>query len=447
MSSHSKVVWTQGLFLQPHHFQQQTRYLEHLADARVRAAEPHAWGFSELVLDESQFALGQLAVLRASGVLPDGTPFSLPQFEAAPAAFDVPADLKGEVVYLAAPVARSGVNEVDFGDGGAGADEMCRYRASTLELRDQTHASDDPEPVQTGALSLRLLRARDLTDGFAALGIARVMDRRSDNQLLLDRSYIAPQVRIDASGQLSSTAALLHGLIQQRARSMATSMGQVMQGTSEVGNFIMLQSLNRAEPLFRQLAGAPSAHPRELYLLCLQLAGDLATFGSETRHPPEYPVYRHDDLQKVFMPVVEDLRRLLSTEIERNAQQIELVERNHGVRTAVVTDMELLRNAGFVLAVNAQMAGEQLRQRFPAQSKLGPVERIRDLVNLQLPGVGMRSLPVAPRQLPFHAGYHYFELERSGELWKQIQTGGSLVLHVAGDFPGLDIELWAIRQS
>ena len=444
MSSHSKVVWTQGLFLQPHHFQQQTRHFEHLADMRVRAAEPHAWGFTELVLDESCFALGQLAVLRASGVLPDGTPFSLPQFEAAPAAFDVPADLKGEVIYLAAPVARTGVNEVDFGD--SAADELFRYRAATVEVRDQTHASDDPEPVQTGALALRLIRARDLSDGFAALGVARVMDRRNDNQLLLDRSYIAPQVRIEASGQLSSTASLLHGLIQQRARTLASAMGQVMQGTSEIGDFMMLQSLNRAEPLFRQLAGAPSAHPRELYLACLQLAGDLATFSAESRHPPEYPIYRHDDLQRVFMPVVEDLRKLLSTVIERNALQIDLIERNHGVRTAVVSDMELLRNAGFVLAVTAQMAGEQLRQRFPAQSKLGPVERIRDLVNLQLPGVGMRSLPVAPRQLPFHAGYHYFELERNGELWKQIQTGGSLVLHVAGDFPGLDIELWAIRQ-
>ena len=444
MSSNSKVVWTQGLFLQPHHFQQQSRFFEYLTDMRVRAAEPHAWGFTELVLDESQFALGQLSVLRASGVLPDGTPFALPQGEAVPPAFDVPADLKGEVVYLAAPVARTGVNEVDFGD--AAADDMFRYRAATLELRDQTNAGDDPEPVQTGALALRLLRGRDLTDGFAALGVARVMDRRSDNQLLLDRSYIAPQVRIEASGQLSSTASLLHGLIQQRARTLAGAMGQVMQGTSEIGDFMMLQSLNRAEPLFRQLAGAPSAHPRELYLACLQLAGDLATFSAESRHPPEYPVYRHDDLQRVFMPVVEDLRRLLSTVIERNAVQIDLIERNHGVRTAVVGDMELLRTAGFVLAVTAQMSGEQLRQRFPAQSKLGPVERIRDLVNLQLPGVTMRSLPVAPRQLPFHAGYHYFELERSGELWKQIERGGSLVLHVAGDFPGLDIELWAIRQ-
>jgi type VI secretion system protein ImpJ len=106
----------------------------------------------------------------------------------------------------------------------------------------------------------------------------------------------------------------------------------------------------------------------------------------------------------------------------------------------------LLRNAGFVLGVRAQLPAEQLRQRFPAQSKLGPVDRIKDLVNLQLPGVVLRSLPVAPRQLPFHAGSHYFELERQGDLWKQIERSGSLVLHVAGDFPGLELELWAIRQ-
>ena len=58
----------------------------------------------------------------------------------------------------------------------------------------------------------------------------------------------------------------------------------------------------------------------------------------------------------------------------------------------------------------------------------------------------LRALPVAPRQLPFHAGFHYFELDRGGELWKQLERSGSLALHVAGDFPGLELELWAIRQ-
>jgi len=121
-------------------------------------------------------------------------------------------------------------------------------------------------------------------------------------------------------------------------------------------------------------------------------------------------------------------------------------DRSHGVRTAVFPDAELARTASFVLAVNAQMPAEQLRSRFPAQSKLGPSDKLRDLVNLQLPGVVLRSLPTAPRQLPFHAGFHYFELDRGGELWKQLEKSGSLALHVAGDFPALELELWAIRQ-
>jgi type VI secretion system protein ImpJ len=432
------------MFLLPHHFQQETRYLEHLVDMRARAVAPHGWGFIELVLDEALLSVGRLGLVRASGVLPDGTPFRIPQTDAAPVPLDVPADLQGETVYLCAPIAREGVNEVAFNGHDAG--ELHRYHAVDEELRDLTSATDEPEPVQTGALCLRLLPARELNDGYAALGIARVVERRSDHQLVLDRAYVAPQTRIDASGQLSAMASLLHGLVQQRAQLLASRMGQLGHGVSELADFLMLQALNRAEPLFRQHALAPHAHPETLHRDCLQLAGDLATFVSESRHVAEYPLYRHDDMRASFAPLLDDLRRMLSVVLERNALQIELVDRTHGVRTAVVPDAELLRSASFVLAVNAQLPADQVRQRFPTQSKLGPVDRIRDLVNLQLPGIALRPLPVAPRQLPFHAGFHYFELDRGGELWKQLERNGSLALHVAGDFPGLELELWAIRQ-
>ena len=83
--------------------------------------------------------------------------------------------------------------------------------------------------------------------------------------------------------------------------------------------------------------------------------------------------------------------------------------------------------------------------RFPATIKIGSVEKIRELVNLQLPGVTLRPLAVAPRQIPYHAGFAYFELERSGEHWNVLQTSGGIALHVGGEFPGLQIEFWAIR--
>lgn len=57
----------------------------------------------------------------------------------------------------------------------------------------------------------------------------------------------------------------------------------------------------------------------------------------------------------------------------------------------------------------------------------------------------MRQLPVAPRQIPYHAGHTYFEIDKGGEMWKQLERSGGLAFHFAGEFPGLSMEFWAIR--
>jgi hypothetical protein len=58
------------------------------------------------------------------------------------------------------------------------------------------------------------------------------------------------------------------------------------------------------------------------------------------------------------------------------------------------------------------------------------------LVNLHLPGVTLTPLPVAPRQIPFHSGASYFELEtRHSDLWRQLEQSGGMAMHIAGDFP------------
>ena len=95
------------------------------------------------------------------------------------------------------------------------------------------------------------------------------------------------------------------------------------------------------------------------------------------------------------------------------------------------------RRRSFILAARADLPAEELRRRFPAQLKIGPVEKIRDLVNSALPGVPVNAVPVAPRQIPFHAGFAYFELDQSHELWARSTTSGGIAMHVAGEFPGL----------
>ena len=87
-----------------------------------------------------------------------------------------------------------------------------------------------------------------------------------------------------------------------------------------------------------------------------------------------------------------------------------------------------------------------MRQQVPSQFKVGPAEKIKELVNLALYGIPLRPLPVAPRQIPFHAGFNYFQLEAKGPLWDELTSSGGIAIHVPGDFPGLQLEFWAIRH-
>ena len=88
---------------------------------------------------------------------------------------------------------------------------------------------------------------------------------------------------------------------------------------------------------------------------------------------------------------------------------------------------------------------DAIRRLFPTQTTIGPVEKIRDLVNSALAGIRTRPLQVAPRQLPYTPNATYFELERNSPFWKELTQSGGMALHVAGDFPQLEMELWAIK--
>jgi type VI secretion system protein ImpJ len=142
---------------------------------------------------------------------------------------------------------------------------------------------------------------------------------------------------------------------------------------------------------------------------------------------------------------VADLRRALSTAIVETAVQIRLEERRHGLRIGAIVDRTILRATSFVVSVQADMPTETLRRLFPDQVKIAAVEHIREHVMSQLPGIAVRALPVAPRQLPFYAGASYFELDRNSPHWKQMQSSGGFAIHVSGEYPNLRMELWAIR--
>src|SRR5580704_1625706 len=113
MSWHSKVFWSEGLFLRPHHLQQNDRYFEHLLERRIGHVTPYPWGFSLLEIDRDLAQQTNFSLRRAAGVMPDGTPFAFPADGPSSGPSDVPGSAAGQSAWLSLPVGAPSTRGVD----------------------------------------------------------------------------------------------------------------------------------------------------------------------------------------------------------------------------------------------------------------------------------------------------------------------------------------------
>src|SRR5216110_1592343 len=66
------VLWTRGVLLAPQHLQTQDRFLEDCMQFRLSALTYCRWGFQRLEIDEEALATGEVRLLSAAGIFPDG---------------------------------------------------------------------------------------------------------------------------------------------------------------------------------------------------------------------------------------------------------------------------------------------------------------------------------------------------------------------------------------
>lgn len=444
MSHRSKVVWSEGLFLRPQHFQQQDRYVERYFQLRSAALRAHGWGYSELRLDRDLLKLGKVAISSARGVFPDGTPFSMPDDDDLPAPVDIDENVRDRIIYLCLPVQQPEAQDIDL----AGSEDLlARYDCRELEVRDVTSSSAGTAPMQVGSLKTKLLLGSDDQSEYVRIPTAHVVEAKVDKQVVLQQTFVPTVSNTNASAVLDGFVNEFLGLLHQRGEALAGRVAATGRGgAAEIADFLMLQLVNRIQPLIKHMASQDPLHPEDFYRACAMAAGEIATFTHPSKRAPDLPPYRHDDLRASFDPVIGAIREELSAVLEQTATPIPLQPKKYGISVATIADRNLVRDANFILAVNADLPAEAVRAQFPAHVKIGSVEKIRELVNLSLPGIQLTALPVAPRQIPYHSGFSYFQLDKRNQLWGQLAESGGIAVHVAGEFPGLQMELWAIKE-
>ncbi|KGS14013.1 hypothetical protein ALP73_200103 [Pseudomonas coronafaciens pv. garcae] len=443
MNSH-KVIWQEGMLLRPQHFQHNDRYYDHQLRVRTRLAGPYNWGFTAVEIDPQFLGSGQIVLAHASGILPDGSVFDIRDHDT-PLVLDIPANTSNMAVYIALPIVAGNCVEAR---GHEQPDAVTRFTAYSASISDSNAGEDSLTPVFCARPEFRLLLGEPRGESaYAMLKLCHILICGPDRSLTLDAAFSPTSLCASGSRYLMSCLKEVSALLLHRGDVIAERIGSTGQASgAELGDFMMLQIVNRNALILRHFLNIGHIHPEELYRLLLTLLGELSTFGDDSRRPRLESSYQHSDQGATFRSVMLAIRQMLSMVLEQHAQELELQPRQYGVLVSPRVDSELLGAASFVLAARAHCDAEELRLRLPSHLKIGSVESIRELVGLHLPGIRLRPLPVAPRQIPFHAAKTYFVLDLDARERETIDKSGGFAFHVSGEFPGLELQFWAIRN-
>jgi type VI secretion system protein ImpJ len=403
-----------------------------------------AWGFLTLDLDLQYLNLGKVVVNQASGVLPDGSLFEL-SGAMEPLVLQVPANAGRQAVYLALPLATENQVEVRRKEQ---SDVLARYVACETEIGDSNAGADSRCQINCARPDLRLMLGEGPSDAFyVKLQVAQVQDSTREDGVSLDADFVPTFIYLQGTGYVSSCIKEVISLLATRGDAIAARIqGSGASTGAQVGDFLMLQLINRAELILRHYLVQAQVRPERLYRELLSILGELSTFANDNKRAQLAVHYRHGDQGASFRGLMEGLRTVLSSVLEQHAIELVLQQRQYGVLVCPVSDLKLLGTATFILAATAQCDSEELRHRLPAHLKIGPVERIRELVNLHLAGIKVQPLPVAPRQIPYHAAKTYFMLELSPRDIAQLEQSGGFAFHASGEFAELELNFWAIRN-
>jgi type VI secretion system protein ImpJ len=446
MSRARNVVWSEGLFLTPHLFQQADRYRDNLLQFRINALSPFFWGLTGLEIDRDSLTTGSFGIFRCNGVMPDGSAVQIPGEDNIPDVRVVKPYFAPSAesldVFLALPATRPDTVNVHL-ENGAPA-RATRFRMEVMQVKDDTVEGNEIE-IPIACKNFQILFGGESLDGKIYIKIAE-LGRTATGEILLKDSYIPPAISLPASGTM---LAILHRILEMlSAKSAALSQQRrhiAEFGASDIANFWLLHTVNSFVPVLSHFYLSPDRHPELLYLALAQLVGELSTFSLQT-DARDLPRYDHENLFKTFDELEQKIRFLLETIIPSKYVIIPLNKTPQLWYVGQITDERLLANAKFYLAANAQVAPARLIDDVPAKSKISSPDEVGAIIGRAVPGVSLSHEPIPPTAIPVKAGYKYYALHTSGRWWEAICKARSLALYLPDEFPDLKVELVAVRE-
>jgi type VI secretion system protein ImpJ len=448
MRSLCRVVWSEGMYLGPHHFQLQSRYFEDSTRFATSSLWFAPYGVAGCQLDADALQNGTVSVLHARGIFADGLAFALPESDAAPAARAIanlfPPARDTLTVMLAVPDRKSGARNCAL--NGEESNSV-RYLAQNETVHDENTGIDERR-VSVGRKNLRLLLDTESTEGMTTLPIARIM-RDGAGHFVFDPSFVPPCLQISASESLMLMLRRLIDILDAKSAAMSRTPGGASFAefsSREIASFWLLHAVNSGLAPLRHLWIAKRGHPEELYLEMSRLAGSLCTFAMES-HPRDVPLYDHDHLGETFGALDRYIRTHLETIVPTNCISIPLTPGEKYFYEGEVTDQRCLNRSRWILAVRAAVGEVDIISKTPPLVKVCSTAFVPELVRRALPGMALSHLPTPPPAVSARVDTQYFSISKGGPCWDHIMKTRRVGVYVPGDLPEVELDLLVVLES
>jgi type VI secretion system protein ImpJ len=443
----TKPVWSEGMYLGPHHFQAQSRYFEDSLNFVTASLWRDAYGFAGLQFDSDALRNGTLALTHARGLFEDGLAFDLPGSDAAPAPRDFTTLFSAVAdhltMHLAIPISLRDGKNTSLENTAAGV----RYHGAEQKLPDQNTGLDE-KLIQIGQKNLQLLAEAEvaaLTDTFVSLPVVRIL-RDGSGHYEADPTFVPPCLSVSASATLTDMLRRLIEILDEKStvftqeQQQRNGVFQAGMSARHVAQYWFLHALNSNVSTLRHILLSRHLHPQELFREMSRLGGALCTFGLEV-HPRSLPSYDHQNLGTQFAAIDEHIRRHLEIVMPSKAIKIPFNQVETFLYNGELTDERCLGPARWILEIQSPIGEADLIARAPKLAKVCSARFVLELIKRALPGLPLNHLSVPPPQIAARVEAQYFSINRSGPCWEHIVQTRQMGIYVPAEIPTPQLSL------
>ncbi len=443
-----KVVWFEGMKLDPHHFQLADKYNQYLINSRVNSLNSNSWGMIDLQFDLAALAGGSFSLINCKGVMPDGLIFDMPAMDPLPKSrsFEDLFSATSEKldVYLSVPQENFSGNNCQLDD--SQNLNNSRYTLQNSEVLDY-NTGMNMRSIGFAKANFQFKFGDESLENYSTIKIGEII-RSSDGKYAMDKNFIVPSISISASEVLLEHIRSILSVLVSKSKELRgqASVHKPELTITQVEILMMLQTVNTFIPMLNYFYSSKNTHPENLYMLFLNLAGQLSTYSNLGAKIAEFPAYDHKHLTEIFQQMAAEINNMLNVQktVERKDVVIPLRKQADTLFVGQLSPNQI--NGQFFIAVHSEMPEKKIISELPKNIKISAYEEIFAVHQAGIQGVTIDYIARPPAGVSIDEKAFYFKINKEGRFWEKISSKNNIAFFIASEFKAMKLDLILLMQ-